>query len=460
MLKKFILFSVVLSQLTISCTPKEEGTPTEQSLNDQVATIVTQPYSKLTPAEQKVKLEAEANDMLVQMDKSKTSGAIEAIENLGNLLNIRSVDILNGKNNDKVEDILNVSGVYGIYTWNSSKQIWDKTTSTTELKFIFPAKKSLTTNNASLSSKSTSSDIKVKVEDTSAEWTYNPTTQSWAQTPATYDQIFLPTSVDAILTIDNATAATFAANAKYTGTKEVPDEAGFKMTLNDGYTYEISGKKGAESAAKSSFSYNGKNLISFNSGSTANIDEILNDNTNLVQFKGKANGLVQLMDNFAIVADMDITSLTADENALEKSLVYPIYPDYKNPKADFKAFYTAENIYNQKSSEGNVLNSNKNIKLILVSKKDGTKIADVVYRSEKAYSYVAELPVWFTNKYYPNGGYWETNGKGEKITVQYYDEVLYLKFNDSTEVAMSSYFSTGFDNLATKFEEFLKAFQK
>jgi hypothetical protein len=29
-----------------------------------------------------VKLEAEANEMLVQMNKSKTSGAIEAIQNL------------------------------------------------------------------------------------------------------------------------------------------------------------------------------------------------------------------------------------------------------------------------------------------------------------------------------------------------------------------------------------------
>jgi hypothetical protein len=40
-----------------------------------------------------------------------------------------------------------------------------------------------------------------------------------------------------------------------------------------------------------------------------------------------------------------------------------------------------------------VINSNKNLKLILVSKKDGTKIADVVHRTEKEYNYDAELPV-------------------------------------------------------------------
>jgi hypothetical protein len=100
------------------------------------------------------------------------------------------------------------------------------------------------------------------------------------------------------------------------------------------------------------------------------------------------------------------------------------------------------------------------MKLILVSKKDGTKIADVVYRSEKEYSYNTELPVWVKDKYYTAGGYWTNNGTGATITVQYYEEVLYLKFNDNTEVSMSSYFSTGFDDLETKFENFLKAFER
>jgi hypothetical protein len=54
------------------------------------------------------------------------------------------------------------------------------------------------------------------------------------------------------------------------------------------------------------------------------------------------------MDNFIIVADMDIATQSKDEEALEKSLVYP-YPDYNNPKADFKAYYIAQNAYYKKS---------------------------------------------------------------------------------------------------------------
>ena len=421
---------MIISQLAISCSSDDNSDTTDsQTLTEQIEAILKQPYSKLTPSEQKVKLEAEANTMLVQMDKSKTSGAVEAMQNLGNLLSIGAVDILNGKNDNQIEDILNVSGVYGVYTWSNSKQDWIKTTSTTELKFVFPAKKNLTTNNASFSSKSVSSNIKVKIEDTYGNWVYDPKTGNYIQTPSINDYFYLPTSADAILTIDNAQAATFVANAKYTGTVETPDEASFKMVLNDGYSYEISGgKKATANTAKSSFSYNGKNLVSFTSGSTADIDALIKDD-NLTQYRGKANGLVQIMDNFIIIADMDIAGLASDEAALEKSL---IYPDYNS-----KTYYADLNAYNLKESNGYVAAANKNIKLLLVSKKDGTKIADVIQHSEKGYSY------------YSNG-----------TLVQYYDTVLYLKFNDNTEVEMGAYFSTGFDALETKFEDFLKAFER
>lgn len=411
---------MIISQLAISCSSNDDSDPTDsQSLTEQIAAIIKQPYSKLTPSEQKVKLEAEANTMLVQMDKSKTSGAVEAMQNLGNLLSIGAVDIFNGKSDNQIEDIINVSGVYGVYTWSNSKQDWIKTASSTELKFVFPAKKNLTTNNASFSSKSVSSNIKVKMEDS-----YN-----WQTGAIINDYFYLPTSADATLTIDNAQAATFVANAKYTGTVEAPDEASFKMVLNDGYTYEISGgKKATTNTAKSSFTYNGKNLVSFTSGNTSDIDALIKDD-NLTQYRGKANGLVQIMDNFIIIADMDIAGLASDEAALEKTL---IYPDYNS-----KTYYADLNAYNLKESNGYVAAANKNIKLLLVSKKDGTKIADVIQHSEKGYSY------------YSNG-----------TLVQYYDTVLYLKFNDNTEVEMGAYFSTGFDALETKFEDFLKAFER
>jgi hypothetical protein len=331
------------------------------------------------------------------------------------------------------------------------------------LKFVFPAKKnqiSQPINNASLSVNSVSSNIKVKLEEPNDiyTWIFDPTTST--PPPTVYDYFYLPTSANAVLTIDNAQAATFATSAKYTGTVEAPDEASYKMVLSDGYTLEISGKK-SPAAANSTFSYNGKTLLKFTSGSTANVDELLKENA-LSKYRGTANGLIEIMDNFVIIANADLATSASDDEALEKSNIYPSYPNYNDPKTDFKAYYTAQNAFYKKQSEGDAANFNKNSKLILVSKKDGTKIADVVMHSEKDYSYNTTLPVspvWIAYQYAPNGGYWSWSN-GENFTVQYYDEVYYLKFNDKTEVEMSAYFSTGFDVLNTKFENFAKAFDR
>jgi hypothetical protein len=240
MIKKFILLSLVASQLMVSCSSEDSPTtdPTKDlTLEEQIANLVKQPYSKLTPTEQKAKLEVEANEMLVQLDKSKSSSAIEAVENLNRLLDISTVDIFNGKNDNEVEDILNVSGVYGVYTWDNAEKKWIKAASTTELKFVFPAKESLTTNNAVFSSKSTSSDIKVKYNDTYS-WTEN----GYAEVN---DWFFLPNTSDATLTIDSKEAAVFTQTAKYANGKEVPTEFSYKMSLNDGYVWEMSGTKAA-----------------------------------------------------------------------------------------------------------------------------------------------------------------------------------------------------------------------
>ncbi|MDQ1164246.1 hypothetical protein [Flavobacterium sp. SORGH_AS_0622] len=449
MIKKFFLLSLVASQLMVSCSSDDntdETKPeTELTLEEQVAALLKQPYSSLTPGQQKTKLEAEANEMLVQLDKSKTSGAIEALENLSRLLDLSSVDIFNGKNGNEIEDIINTAGVYGVYTWNNTEKTWTKTVSTTELKFVFPAKKSQTTNNASLSSKGVASDVKVKIDDS-----YN-----WQTDVEVNDWIFLPTSADAILTIDNAQAATFTQTAKYSNGKEIPNEFAYKMTLNDGYSWEMSSTKNTANTAKASLTYNGKTLIDFNGGSNSEIDKLL-DNQELIQYRGKANGLFKLMDNFVIIADMDLAAEAADKEALYKNNTRPAYLDYDNPKNDYKAYYTALNAYEKKISEGEVANFNKNMKLILVSKKDGTKIADLVKHSEKDGEYTFNLPVWDAqNKY------WNTwNSNGELFSQPYLEEVIYLKFSDNTEVEMSAYFSEGFEKFETKFEDFIKAFEK
>lgn len=461
MIKKFLLLSLVTSQLMISCShDNDETTPEpQQSIEEQIAALLKQPYSDLTPAQQKVKLEAESNEMLNQFDKIKSSSATEAIANLNRLLDVGSVDILNGKNGNQVEDILNVSGVYGIYTWNNTAKVWAKTASTTELKFVFPAKASQTANNAVFSAKSVSSNVKVKYTDTEGTWSYNTKTNNWILEGYVNDYFFLPTSSDAILTIDNAQAATFTQIAKYSNGKQVPDEFACKMVLNDGYTWEASGAKAAQNTAKASLTYNGKNLVDFVGGSTTEVDKLL-DNNELVQYKGKANGLINLMDNFIIVADMDLAGEASDKEALYKNNPYTYYPDYQDPNSNFKTFYNSRNSRKLKISQGLAANFNKNMNLVLVSKKDGTKIATVVKHSQKESEYTLNLPVWVANEWSKTGGYWTTNGEGELISQSDFEEVYYLKFNDNTEVEMSVYFSEEFNTFEAKFEDFIALFNK
>jgi hypothetical protein len=113
-----------------------------------------------------------------------------------------------------------------------------------------------------------------------------------------------------------------------------------------------------------------------------------------------------------------------------------------------------------KISQGLAANFNKNMNLVLVSKKDGTKIATVVKHSQKESEYTFNLPVWVANEWSKTGGYWTTNGEGELISQSDFDEVYYLKFNDNTEVEMSVYFSEEFNTFQTKFGEFIALFNK
>ncbi|WP_395075604.1 hypothetical protein [Flavobacterium sp.] len=411
------------------------------------------PYSSLTPGQQKLKFKNEANAMLLEMDKMKTSSAIEAIQNLENLLSISTIDLLNGKNSNEIAELLNVSDAYGIYTWNNQTQIWNKTTSTTELKFIFPAKKNQTANNTILSSKSVSSGIKIEIVDTSANTYYDFNTNTWVSTPQIDDEIYLPTSVDAKLTIDNQQVASFILNAKYTNGNQAPEEFGYKLILSDGYVWDNIAKKGIQNSFNSKFTYNQKNMLDFNVDSNTKIDALLNEDVQLNSYQGKGNTLVKILDNFVLFGNMDVETASNESDAFSATQVFP---DYRS-----RDYYTKRNIYYKKQSESEATIFNKNVKLALVSKKDGTRIADVVQRSVIGSTYNTPQ-VWVIDSSVPTyGGYWTYNWQSSVFqTVQYYDTELYLRFNDNTEVAMNVYFSEGFDTIETKFENFIDSFNR
>jgi hypothetical protein len=449
MIKKILLSAVIISQLAlVSCSSKDSPTDTPQTVDDQVANLIKLPYSALKPEEQKIKLEAEANEMLLQMDKMKTSSAIEAMQNLGDLLTYEGVELLNGKANNEIEDVINVADFYGVFTWNNTKKIWAKTPSTTELKFIFPAKKNGTANNAVFTSNAVASAVKAKITDTEGGFTYDFATDSYITTASVDDSIFLPSSVDAKLTIDGIQAGTISSNAKYVGTKTNPDEAGYKITTNDGYTWESNAKKADINTFNAKLTYNDKNLIDFRVDSSAKIDELINGNDVPNSYQGKGNVFMKIMENFIILGEINAEGLANDAGAYVS-----IPTDYRS-----KTYYADRNTNEKNSANAELATYNKNTKLILVSKKDGTKIAELIMQTEKHLAtnnqkWVVDTSIAIF------GGYW-TYDPNSTQSVEHYDNVPYLKFNDNTVVAMDVYFSTGFSNLETKFTDFIKGFER
>ena len=451
MIKKIILFSALVGLLTTtSCSKDEPAAPettTDNSIDAQIAAINALPYSALTPADQKIKLETDANQLLTELNQLSSSSAIDALQNLERLIKINRIDFIVNDSNG-VQDLLSVSGAYGIYTWNNIMQVWIKTPSTTELKFIFPAKKTQTVNNTVLSSVATSSNVKIQLTDTRERgyWQFVNGNYTYVLlSPAVFDEFYLPSSVNATLKIDNVDAATITSTAVYSGNKQAPDDSNFKVILNDGYLWDFVGKKGTPNAISNKLSYNGKSLLDFTTNSTANIDQILANN-NQPSYIGKANTLIKLMDNFIIVGQNDFETLANDQDVFESSLVRPNY--------NSSTYYANINAYKNAYSAASVVAYNKNIKMALVSSKDGTKIADIIRKSVIGNIYTNNV-VW-TSAF---GGYWQYSSNPADIKiVQNYDEVLYLRFKDNTDVAFDVYFSSGFSNLETRFQNFINSF--
>jgi hypothetical protein len=380
------------------------------------------PYSALTPSQQKEKLGNEATSMLTEMEGIKSSPALNAFDNFENLLNLSQPGILTAKKTAKqFQDVVSVSDNYGVFTWNPTLQVWEKTPSTTELKFIFPASENATSNNAVLSASSVASNIKIVIDDQTGK------------------EMYLPSSATVSLTIGGTKVAGYEAHLVYAGGNPQPTEASYKLTFN-GYAFENSIKRTTPVYFKASFTHNNKNLITFNVGSTADIDKLM-EGSGLTKYYGTGNCLISLMDNFVMVTDMNIEGMANDENNMENTLPHPENWNSPNHFADV-------NTYEKAHAEAEAAAFNKNVKMALVSTKDQTKLADVIQRAQKGDSYNV-YQTW-------NGSYWMYD-PNSTIVVQHYDSVGYLKFNDNTEVAADVYFSEGFDTFMTKLQEFIGA---
>lgn len=458
---KVLFLSLALgSMLFYSCKKDSDTTPTPADID--LAKVLAYPYSALTPAEQKVKLENESTSFLDNLNAAKVSSAIEAFQNLEKLLEQSPAEVIKEKEVRSVKETVQYADAYGVFTWDDVKKEWVKTASTSELKFIFPAKIGTTTNTAVFSAKAVSSGI--AVIDSSREW--NSQTETYTDYQTTY---YLPSSATGILTINNAQAATIELTAAYKDNKKAPVSETFKITTNDGYVFSQSFDKATENKGTMQFTFNGKTLLDAVAKSTIKLDELIDfQGSNTSSLLGNANAYMKLTDNLLVVYQMDLANYGKEIDALEKEYDAKRNTLYDNGKWDKNQnYFTLYGQYEKEESDKVAAIWNKYVTAALVSTKDGSKIADLIEVSEKD-GEQSDYYYWSTTdaSWMWNGGHWDDVSQTwvyDGVPTKKYDRYTanaYLKFKDNTLAQASTYFSEGFDNLENKWEDFTKAFDR
>ena len=444
--KFFVLVFLFAGLFLLGCNKDKESESVTKLDLDKILNL---PYSQLSPDEQKIKLENESLAFLELCHAAQTSPAVEAIQNLNDLLGEEMVEFGYGASKMSVKSVkaaVEYADFYGIFTWNASKREWDYMPSNNELKFVFPAKKKSTANNASLSIKLVSSGVLVE------------------------EIFYLPKSVTCTLTVDNKEAAKIEWSAEYKNNKPVPVKTEFRFTTGDGYSYWWKIEKGNESQVAMKLSYKNQIMFEVLFKSGIKLDEIfnlaLNDELDgHYDLLDQANGYVKLMDDLVLVYTVDlanyipVTEKIVEDFKKNMAKFHPMWADdwYAVQVAyeKNKNRYTDEEKYRKERSDKEAKAFNDYMKVALFSLKDNYKIADLIARSEKDEE--------FWDDYYWNDtqGKWlrSYNGVGTK-KFDFYANNPYLKFNDNTEVEASVYFSEVFSNIEEEFKDFIKSFDR
>jgi len=411
----------------------ETGTVTDIDLDK----VMKYPYSKLTPESQKVKLEQESIAFLEMCNALKTSLAVKTLQYLNDLLEQDSPDIYLWKEVSDVKDVFEFANVYGVYTWDNSK--WEKTTSTTELKFVFPANEE-SNSNAILS---------VNAENSGIEYT-----EKYDDFEEVY---YLPKSAIGILTVDNEEVARIELAAEYKD-KEIPVKTEYKMTTSDGYMYWCKLEKGTKSRIETQLTYKDDIMMEALFLTGAKIDDFVDNGfEDKIKFDllDKANGYMKLMDNLVLVYQVDMENLAHEIDKIEAD--YDQKMDALNKYGEAweknRNRYVLEGLYRKERSDKIALATNKYVKAALSSITEDYKIADLIGKSEKDDEY------WDYYFWDASQG-WIENGVNYTKKIDYYTINPYLKFNDNTLVEASAYFSEGFKDFELKWEDFVNAFDR
>lgn len=259
-----LIFALLSAGLMFTSCKKDDPKPEEPIVEEENQEPT---FTNLSPTENKANLEQAGIDFINAMDDLMESDAITAAESLGNITNtaksgtvkLALVDAIanidNGGYGDEMKSFLqtgslrdDISAEAGIYTWNSSLQDFEITsTDLLMIKFIYPYEGS-TTNDCEL----TFSFELVDINDQYLEIPEAPSNITATlvakgnevveyEFTATYNSDGIPSSVSSSLTIDNmytwahtASQSTTAISYNFSFTKSstILMSSGFDVTGN------------------------------------------------------------------------------------------------------------------------------------------------------------------------------------------------------------------------------------
>ncbi len=318
-------------------------------------------------------------------------------------------------------DLLELSELCGKYTYDAAKTSW--TTETIEgnkAVFIFPAEEGGSDNNAQI------------------EITY-------ANTQLSHDNqnLTIPQSVDAVITVNGKKEGNMNVSVSNMNTTSLFNDVTTSCILGG---YSLTGKlENLDNEAKATvnFTANGKNLIS----AVADLDVDINlDNINAQDYSSMADGnlSITLEEDIAIVGYIDVANIMPLIDNYES-----LISGYNNSMDSLYNAYDEltggeynEELWNEYYSQVNTLQENiaelelkqaeetqKFYSLILVSKAQQKRLADVVLRS----SLIEE--------------------KYDDWTSYYVEETVVFAFADGVEVDAEVYFGTGFESVLSALED-------
>lgn len=383
-MRKFYFMSMLLAILLVPVLSSCSSDDDDNGKGD----YTEYPYSSLTPEQQKEKLAADANTFITKVDGLSTSKGVKLISSLNDLPDLP--DFTTSSASDKkvkdssIEKIIEINEFHGTYTWNFTTEDWDKTEATDKLTLLLPASEA-----SRLANKN---DGKIEVTGVASE--------------ATTDNGYrLPKELKALLFVDNANVGTINVSATEVSADNYPKSANVSITLED-YTISMSAEKGS----------NNKTSFSFKKGNESLLEGTANLNGNLEEDKdyGESAAEVKIMDNLLVAHKGDLGKVFSEYEKIDVK-----YDDVDWTETIDKAYY-----------EEKVAAWNNNMTSSLVSRKDETKIADMILML-----------------------YVEKEGQ-----YTYYDQVPAFKFNDDTIVDMEVYFGKGFDNVLSNWEDFINKF--